>query len=319
MSDGFFFVGVLFFFFLIWFVGGGPTRPISFSGPYITPVTDVNQTQQGYGSTNNWFTGGGTGSGSTATAKTPTEVRSGLLNAEQELRRLQGVVTDLNAFGEPSPYKGMVKISGVSAGQTAKEEYLTLQVSGTQSVTITGWKLKSSATGKSATIPDGTELPKSGINTTGPLVLSPGDQVIIATGDSPIGVSFRENMCVGYFGQRQTFYPSLWSSCPSALTEFNRYYPGNKLKDDACYTYVSSLPTCTTVTDPPTTVNRTCESFVDEYLDYNGCVWAHRYEVEFKQNRYRVFLEHGSKLWKSSREAIKLLDQNGKTVDLYTY
>jgi hypothetical protein len=139
------------------------------------------------------------------------------------------------------------------------------------------------------------------------------------TGDSPIGVSFRENMCVGYFSQRQTFHPSLWSSCPSGLTEFEQYYEGNRLEDDQCYSYVQSLPLCTAVTDTPSDLSYDCENLIDDYLDYRGCVDAHRFETRFYTNRYRIFLERGSELWKPSREAIRLLDANGKTVDLYSY
>ncbi len=36
-------------FFALWLVGGGPHRAISFSGPYITPITDIGDTQSGYG------------------------------------------------------------------------------------------------------------------------------------------------------------------------------------------------------------------------------------------------------------------------------
>ena len=49
-SDGLFFLGVIAFFFILWFATGGPTRPMSFAGPYITPITDVGTVSSGYGS-----------------------------------------------------------------------------------------------------------------------------------------------------------------------------------------------------------------------------------------------------------------------------
>jgi hypothetical protein len=49
MSDGLFFTFVIGFFFVLWVASGGPSRPISFSGAYITPITNVNTTQTGYG------------------------------------------------------------------------------------------------------------------------------------------------------------------------------------------------------------------------------------------------------------------------------
>lgn len=322
-GDGVFFLGVFLFFFFVWFVSGGPTRPISFAGPYITPITDADQTQEGYGSTDGWlggipdslsfgFSDGVSGGGS---------LQSRLFGAQEELHRLEGQARDLDAFGDPSPYRGQVDITGVVAGNTAKDEYVTIQVSPSapSSIVITGWRLKSMASGKSATIEMGTGLPRTGVNDTGPITLASGDQAIIATGDSPVGVSFRENTCVGYFGERQTFSPSLWNNCPSPLSEFERYYEGNALRDDRCYAYVQTLPSCVAVTDPPADLTYACESFVEEYLDYRGCVDAHRNDARFSTNRYRVFLEKETKLWKASREAIRLLDKDGKTVDLYTY
>lgn len=317
-----FFLALFLFFFVVWFVSGGPTRPISFAGPYITPITDVDQTQQGYGATSTWLGGiPDVISNGFSGAFSQTEIRGRLMTAEDELRRLEDLKRDVDAFGDPSPYKDQVSITSVSAGTSAKDEYVTIQVSGSAPgpISITGWRLKSVASGKSDTIERGTELPRAGVNETGNIVLQPGDQATIATGDSPIGVSFRENMCVGYFSERQTFVPNLWSSCPTATSEFERYYEGNQLRDDKCYSYVQSLPTCRSASNPPANLTYACTSFLDEYLDYRGCVDAHRTESRFKQNRYRVYLERGEKLWKSSREAIRLLDQNGKTVDLYTY
>jgi len=318
-SDGVFFFGVFLFFFLVWFVTGGPARPISFAGPYITPITDVNQTQEGYGTTEGWINVPGFGGSSPS--GTTQSYGQGIFGIEQELRKLEGMVREQEAFGEPSPYTDQVSISGVSPGTTAKDEYFTIQLASNAPapVTITGWRVRSTASGKTGTIPKATELPKSGINTTIPLTLKPGDQALVLSGESPIGVSFRENMCVGYFGTRQTFYPSLYSNCPSPYTEFERFYDGNKLRDDRCYAYVQSLGQCTTAKSLPVGLTSDCEDFVDTYLDYSGCVAAHRYESGFESNRYRVYLDRSSKLWKSNREAIKLLDENGKTVDLYTY
>ncbi len=301
MSDGIFFVGIILFFFLLWFVSGGPTRPISFAGPYITPITDVNDTQEGYDDGSAWlglpstFSGGFFGDGST----------------------IQGTTV-----ANPSSYQGQVDITGVYSGSGAADEYVTIQLSPSAPgpINISGWRIKSDATHKSGTIPQGTELPNRGVNRTAPIMLQPGDRATIATGDSPIGVSFRENRCVGYFASRQSFNPPLTSYCPAPYEEFERYYEGNKLADDSCYQYASSLQNCVTPAhrDRPRLTGR-CEAFVDEYLDYNGCVASHQSEEGFKSQEWRIYLEKGSDLWKTSREAVRLLDAAGNTVDLYTY
>ena len=298
MSDGVFFIGIILFFFLLWFVSGGPTRPISFAGPYITPVTDVGQSQAAYGD-DGWFSlpdAGGLFSGAS--------IQSG------------------TSISDPSPLRGQVRITGVSSGTNADDEYVSIQLESNAPgpVTISGWMIKSDATHKSVTIPNGAELPRRGVNQTGPITLLPGDRATIATGDSPVGVSFRENRCVGYFGSRQSFNPPLMSNCPAPIDEFERYYDGNQLADDSCYQYVLSLPHCTTPTQRgrPRLTGR-CEEFVDERLDYDGCVAAHGLEDGFRSQEWRIYLERNTDLWKTSREAVRLLDGSGKTVDLYTY
>ncbi|HYF29044.1 MAG TPA: hypothetical protein VEA36_01605 [Candidatus Paceibacterota bacterium] len=297
MSDGILFLAIFLFFFLLWFVSGGPTRPISFAGPYITPITDVDDTQFAYDSDEPFFS--------------PDFNLFGGTNLQAG-----------DAYANASPLRGQVTISSVTPGSSAKDEYVTLQLSQNAPgpVSISGWRLRSDATYKSATIPGGTELPRRGINRTDPIVLQPGDRATITTGDSPIGVSFRENRCVGYFGTSQNFSPHLSSACPSPLAEFERYYEGNKLADDSCYNYLSALPQCTNPPHRgrPRLTNR-CEEFIDEYLDYNGCVAAHQGEQDFRSQEWRIYLERNAKLWKPSREAVRLIDAQGMTVDLYTY
>lgn len=302
MSDGILFAGIILFFFLLWFVSGGPTRPISFSGPYITPITDVGDVQSGYDSDEGWLN----------IPDAPSFFGDG--------SSLAGDATIAN----PSPLHGQVRIVNVAAGHDGDEEseYVAIELASeaTAPVTISGWRLRSDATYKSAVIPNGAVLPKRGVNRTAPITLEPGDRALIATGDSPIGVSFRENRCTGYFGTRQEFRPSLYSDCPAPLDEFERFYEGNQLADDSCYEYVRSIPQCTnpSVRDRPRLTAR-CEAFIDEYLEYDGCVAAHALEPGFRGDEWRVYLDRNSALWKNSREAIRLLDANGKTVDLYTY
>lgn len=301
MSDGILFTAIILFFFVLWFISGGPTKPISFSGPYITPIADVGDTQTGYDDQNAWF---GIPSSQGFFGGDGSNLQSG------------------NTSPNLSALEGQVEITGVSSGSTADDEYVTIQLSSSAPapVTISGWRIKSDATHKSGTIPYGTELPRRGVNQTSPITLQPGDRATVSTGDSPIGVSFRENRCVGYFGSQQTFYPSLMTSCPSPLDEFEKYYDGNKLADDSCYNYVSSLAQCKVPTqrDRPRLTGR-CEAFIDEHLDYNGCVANHQLEDGFRGSEWRIFLDRNTDLWKPSREAVRLLDASGKTVDLYTY
>ena len=47
-ADALFVIACLFMIYLAWIVTGGPSRPISKAGPYITPVTRPGEESQGY-------------------------------------------------------------------------------------------------------------------------------------------------------------------------------------------------------------------------------------------------------------------------------
>lgn len=331
-SDFLFFLGVMVFFFVLWLAGGGPNNAISFSGPFITPVTGVGQTQVGYGDTD-WYKGGINVSGSLPGIRT-TEFRNNVQSIEYQLGSLQLESKRQALFSTPSPKRGMVRISGGSVSTTnPDQEYIVLQASSsnTDPVTITGWRLASVATDKSATIPRGTRLPTSGtVNASEPIVLYPGEQAYVLSGESPIGGSFAENKCTGYLEMNQSFTPSLGKRCPTASEEFDRHFAGNPYKDNACYTLIRNTNSCVTP-EEGSRISANCLNLIDSRLTYNGCVASHRYDSNFESNQWRIYLgrteitrkndstRNYGDLWKDSREAIRLLDENGLTVDLYTY
>jgi hypothetical protein len=331
-SDFLFFLGVMVFFFVLWLAGGGPTNPISFSGPFITPVTGIGQTQVGYGDTD-WYKGGINVTGSLPSVRSP-EIRGSVQNIEYQLGYLQLESKRQALFSTPSPKRGTVTISGGNTSSTnPDQEYIMLQASSsnTDPVTISGWKLTSIATDKTATIPRGTKLPTAGtLNPSEDIMLYPGERAYVITGESPIGGSFAENMCTGYLEQNQDFYPSLGNRCPAPSDEFDKYFAGNPYKDNACYTLIRNTSSCVTP-EERSRISANCLNLIDSRLTYNGCVASHRYNSYFYSDVWRIYLgrteitrkndsarKYGD-LWKDSREAIKLLDENGLTVDLYTY
>lgn len=292
-SDAVFFLGVLVFFFAAWLYSGGPNRPISFAGPYITPITDVDTTQRAYGDGGSFW---------------------------GDITNIGNGISGLQGTSDPSPLRGEVRVSGVgNAGTTdPDEEYVSIQNTGTAPIDITGWRLVSGASGKSGRIPEGASLPRSGrLNSTDRIVLQPGDTALVVTGESPLGVSFKENMCIGYLQRNQKYQPSLPLTCPLAAQEFDRYYTGNELRDDTCYYRMQSTASCTTPSRSG--VSSRCEDLIDEYLTYNGCVEHHRSDANFVGSTWRIYLDENRELWKPTRDSVKLLDANGKTVDLYTY
>ncbi|KND51555.1 MAG: hypothetical protein AB202_03225 [Parcubacteria bacterium C7867-007] len=321
MSDGAFLLGFILFFFVVWVASGGPNHPISFAGPYITPITTVGVTQTGYGDP---ITGINIGA-----------ARTDLFSIQRSVTGLKKEVQDAKLFGEASPYKGMVTISwGNNLGTTdPNQEYITIKAAynAQPNINISGWKLVAVSNDRSVTIPYGQELLSRTNTNTGPIILHPNETAVIVTGKSPVDVSFRENMCAGYYTQSKTFYPYLSQTCPDPSDEYETFYTGNEYKDGDCESFVATVNRCNIPSEKGKRLSSSCYQFIDKYLNYQGCIDAHRGDARFWGNSWRIYLgrepltkshddtrRYGD-LWKSSKEAIKLVDQNGKTVDLYQY
>lgn len=323
--DSIFFVGVFIFIFLIWLVTGGPASELSFSGPLLVgpdaigggtylsfpkaPSLGVSGIGQSRGS--------GVGSGSTSSGNTQADYQAAERAAEAAAKAA--------AFGPPSTYRGAVtlnhSVSGAGSSNAQKENlqlYLSSNASGP--VTLSGWRLQSEVSGKAATMPRGTEVPRSGvINESEPIVLYPGDRAIIVSGRSPIGASFRENVCIAYFAQFQTFSPSLPKSCPTPDNELEDRYGAGLTRDPSCIEYVDRLSRCELTLSPPAHLSNACQSFLTTYLNYNGCINAHDRDYNFKGKVWRIYLGRDTSMWRTSREVVKLIDASGKTVDMFTY
>ena len=318
MHDAWFFVGVFIFIFLIWVATGGPLHPIAFTGPTL-PQPDVlgggtylslPRAPLGVGGSNVVLPGssGGGSLGGSSGSYAPLS------------SSLKGV-----AFGLPSPYRGIVTMNHYVSGADAdnpRDEYVTISVAQNAglAIDITGWKLVSGATGDYGLIPRGTEIPVSGsVNTTLNIVLSPGDRATIISGQSPIGVSFKENKCIGYLGSFQRYTPPLPLACPDPSDEFERFSGSSYLRDTDCLEEINRLRRCETVTDPPEDLPNSCQAFMEKYFNYNGCVAAHKNDPDFESDEWRIYLGAFGSLWRDRYEVIKLLDASGRTVDAFSY
>ena len=317
MHDAWFFIGVFVFIFLIWIATGGPMHPIAFSGPRLALPGQLGGGSYLSLPRSPYGIGGGTNT------ELPGSSASGgsIGSTDASGMPLVGGTT----FGDISPYRGIVSLDHSVSGAGSsdpKDEYLYLRVSPNADVPvdISGWILESDATGKSMTIPKGTEVPTSGIvNAAQDIVLTAGEQAVIVSGQSPIGASFRENKCIGYFSSFQDFNPSLPLNCPSPSTELSSFYGADYIRDASCIDYVNTLSRCQAALTPPTTVSGACQSFLVKYLNYNGCVNAHRGDSDFKGDTWHVYLGRSSSMWRTQHEVVKLLDATGKTVDAFSY
>lgn len=318
MHDAWFFVGVFVFIFLIWIATGGPTNPLSFSGPRLSPPQELGggtylqlpRASLGTGDSNVYLKGSSGGGG----------VYGSSWNSNEQLPILIG-----GTFGTPSPYRGIVRMSRFVSGSGVadpKNEYVEISASQNAGVPvdISGWRILSDASGNVATIPEGTEVPISGtINASEKIVLAPGMRAIIVSGQSPIGASFRENVCIGYFSSFQKFSPSLPQNCPDPSNELSTYYGAGYIRDPACIDATDKISRCQVTLSPPQNMSGACQSFMVKYLNYNGCVEAHRSDANFAGDTWRIFLGRTTSMWRANHEIVKLLDASGKTVDAFSY
>lgn len=300
-GDLFFFLGILILFFVVWVASGGPSRPISFAGPYLNPITTTGTTAQPYGNPNAW----------TPVVSTISLSPGGVSASGY---------TGPNASAASGKVTLSRNLSGVGATDP-EEEYVILTAGyGGGSVSLAGWKLVNADSGEGGALPQGAEVPSSGrVNELAPLTLSSGEEAIVVTGRSPIGLSFRENKCIGYLEDRQDFAPALPMQCPTPYEEFKRFYRDSDDEDyDRCERYMYTLPYCAVDTDVPSDVPNSCEAFVEKALSYNGCVAAHKGDEGFAGRTWRLFLGKRDELW-DRRGTILLLDAENKVVDSVSY
>lgn len=249
-----------------------------------------------------------------------------IVRTQTEIDAVEYALQSIELFSEKSPYEGMVTIDRSSFGPrntNPDQEYIRLKTSrqNSQKVPISGWRIESAISGISLSVPEASYLPRSGVvNNKLPVWLEPGDTVIIGTGRSPIGVSFRTNLCTGHFTQFQTFNPRLEEICPDAEDEI-LFYTGDRniLIDNTCMDFVERIGRCDIATRVPILLSSACQDAIGSEINYNSCVEHHKDTISFRGDEWRLFLRREKELWRSKREVLKLIDQNGKTVDAYSY
>jgi hypothetical protein len=261
--------------------------------------------------------------GSQSSGDKSSTIEKELQRANREADSISKEIGQLQIEKESSSLSREISFSSSNARSTdPNTEYLTLSLNNSHNgrVLITGFELRSTASGRGTTIPKGVELPFAGvINEETPIFIKPGDQVIVATSRSPVGYSFRENKCTGYFSQFQRFTPALRKSCPLASDEDEALLPN--YFDDKCLDYLQTIPRCTApfINFDTAFLQSQCKTFIEEKLNYKGCVEEHKSDPDFYKNIWHVYLGRNEELWKQQREVIKLYDLSKKTIGTITY
>ncbi len=241
------------------------------------------------------------------------EISSEVSKVKEALEKLSEVTASGN--------RGRVYIDSTGDAEESdpfKESIVIRADSGNrQVVAITGWHLASSMTGRSVDIGKGVSVLVLGRGgEEGAILLKPGETATISTGRSPVGTSFRVNVCSGYLAQFQSFTPELSLMCPSPRTETS-LVTGDL--GDSCYDLIETIPRCRIELDLPGTLSEECRGFITKNLTYNGCVENHRDERGFERPEWRIYLGRSEELWKERYEVIQLLDEAGNLVDSATY
>lgn len=230
---------------------------------------------------------------------------------------------DAKSFGEPSPYRGKVTLSAADARESAaSREYLVIEASGWNGddIPLAGWSVQSMLTNARVLIPNSATAHLLGaVNPVAPVMLPPGGSIVLATGASPAGVSFRENRCTGYLEQMQHFEPALANACPSPREALPLNAMNIRQYGEACIEYVDALPPCQFVDRVPSSLPVSCQLFVANTFSYNGCVATYRRERDFNLDSWRLYLGLGVEQWRNTHDIIRLVDADGRTVDSITY
>lgn len=283
--------------------------------------------------------------GSTAGRTTPTpsprlsdeEVEQKLVKLYRELDGLQEDLREATLREPASPYTGMVTLRIGNAKRTnPEEEYLTLlaRSNNTEALNISDWFVESYVTEERAAIPEGARILKSQHGKeTAPIYLEPGERAYLITSESPFNISFRENNCTGYLSKLEDVYPRLTPRCPDPEAEMLRFARID-LDNDSCYEFVEDINRCEIIDEDDVDeadISGACKKFVNENLNYEGCVENHRSDLQFDELGYwRIYFDRerdpddededqSRDLWRKEREIIRLIDERDRVVDVIEY
>lgn len=300
----------------IWFFTGGIYSEDARGGAYIKPLAPID-TGETYG---NYFEARTDRRNETldlpespATLLRSAEAKiEDFFNRSQEAKRIHAT----SVKGPGLSFDGFAAVKA----EKVNDEYLRIVSSAKAPapITLTGLLLSGAAYGVNIPIPKSAELPILGTTVIRKdIVMPPGGRALVSTGRSPIGTSFRVNMCTGFLDQFQDFTPDLRKDCPEPEIMLER---ANLSPDASCKAFVKKIPRCRVWSEPfPANISDSCKAFVTEKINYNSCVLVHNEDKGFYKNEWRVFLDGRDELWRDKNEIIRLMDAKGNVLDALTY
>lgn len=258
-----------------------------------------------------------------------TDVDNG--TPQEQLEQLQERYEELveeaqraKTFGDPSPDVGKAQLYGQDGAQESElsAEYIEIRSrsSNTAPLSTAGWSLQSALTGVRMYLPTAASPFVGGaVNQTAPVQLSPESVIIVGSGPSPVGVSFRENACTGYLQQFQSFYPELRRECPDPSAALPVTADNVHMFGDSCIDFVRTLTPCVFPQEVPADLIPSCTAHISNIFSYNGCVSRYAHKPGFAQDSWRLYLSSAQTLWRDTHDVIRLLDAQGRTIDVMVY
>ncbi|MDP2649940.1 MAG: hypothetical protein Q8P16_00010 [bacterium] len=241
----------------------------------------------------------------------------------------QAPVVTTEDIGEFSDFSGRVTIEKDStnpAPDDLTQEHVVLRTrrDNAQPIKITGWSLQSMISDARFYIRKGVRVYAVGeVNEEEDIYLYPGETAVITSGVSPVGVSFLTNLCTGYLGSVQEYEPELVERCPTPASILPPTVENIRVYGDACVEFAASFRRCeylTSSTEGFPGLSPACRAYLQPALTYTSCVAEHAEDASFLEgSEWRIFLGSTVPLWKEKYEVIRLLDESGKTVDVFAY
>ena len=157
------------------------------------------------------------------------------------------------------------------------------------------------------------------VNSVDTITLSAGEAVLLTSGTSPVGVSFRETTCTGYLSQTQRFSPPLSNACTRPSVLLPRSPAKEAQYGTSCFDLIERLPQCTYPTIMPSTITPACRSMLTDALSYGGCMRSYEQGAVKHMNTWRAYQSSANELWGNSHDTLVLLDGYGRIVTTLSY
>ncbi|MDD9867753.1 MAG: hypothetical protein OXU73_00215 [Candidatus Campbellbacteria bacterium] len=224
-----------------------------------------------------------------------------------------------------SEYFGLIKFEPqvTENFSRAQEEYIILQSSQNLEtpISLEGWSILRLSDEKLFALPNASQpvVPNTP-QLLEPIIIQPKHFVVVTSGSSPWGNSFRTNICSGYATQLFSFSPTIKNRCPLPEDVLVLFGDENLLLETPCVDYLNNQKTCRAPLDHHQTssLSASCRGFIDKHINEVGCIQDYEEYPNFFLPEWRVYLGETELLWQDG-EVLALLDDSGFLVDAVVY